>query len=227
MTQGLLELGEVLLASSRRRLETVSRNVANATTPGYKSEIDFEQVQSAEASNTARSNLDAGPLRLTQGRFDFAIAGDGFFQVRAGEQLLYTRAGAFHRDTEGRLADAAGAILQSMDGGDLIVAADADISADGVVSERGAPIARIGIFAPFEDATLTRVSGLYFQTDAISPIENAQIRPGMLEGANVALASEMLDMMTAIRGAEIGARVVQTYDTLIGQTISTFTRRQG
>lgn len=226
MTQGLLELGEVLLASSQRRLDAVSRNVSNATTPGYKSELNFEDALGASAAQAPSSNLEPGALRVTGARFDLAIAGPGFFHVRAGEHAFYTRAGAFLRDGDGRLVDGAGAVLQSADGSDLIIAADAEIAGDGTILERGLPVARVGIFALNPDDPLERVNGAYFRSAHASLLDHPEVRQGMLEGANVDMASEMLDMMGALRSAEIGARVVQTYDTLIGQTISTFSRGQ-
>ena len=59
-------------------------------------------------------------------------------------------------------------------------------------------------------------------TENTAPI----VRQGMIEGSNVDLPVEMLSTMAALRQAEIGARVVQTYDSLIGQTISTLGRTQ-
>lgn len=228
MSEGLLELGEVLLASSQRRLEAVSRNVANATTPGYKAELEFESALGAAGANApaAATDFRPGPLQSTGGRFDLAISGPGFFQVRAGDQLFYSRTGAFERDGEGRLVDASGSVLQSIDGGDVTLAADAEILPDGVIVEQGAPIGRIGVFTPDPDAPLRRVSGTYFSAAAMSPVQHPHLQRGMLEGANVELAGEMLGMMAAVRSAEVGARIVQTYDTLIGQAISTFSRGQ-
>jgi flagellar basal body rod protein FlgG len=52
------------------------------------------------------------------------------------------------------------------------------------------------------------------------------VRQGALESANVEMSEEVITMMAALRRAEAGARVVQAYDTLTGQALSTFGRVQ-
>jgi flagellar basal-body rod protein FlgF len=233
MPGGLLEIGEMLLATSQRRLDTVSQNVANASTPGFKSDALFESALQATTIEGAggRLSLDTdfsqGALRGTGRSLDLAIAGPGFFELRAGDQVYYTRAGAFERDSAGRLVDIQGFALQSSDGGDIVLASSqVEILSDGVILEGGAPVARVGVFDATAPETLTRVGGNYFAArEGVAPVAEINLRQGMLEAANVDMAAQMLDMMTAIRSAEVGARVVQAYDTLIGQTISTFGRR--
>jgi flagellar basal-body rod protein FlgG len=51
---------------------------------------------------------------------------------------------------------------------------------------------------------------------------SVRLRQGMVEGSNVSLGSEMVTMMTAVREAESGARLLQVYDDLIGRAITTF-----
>lgn len=234
MTQGLLELGEIMLAASQRRLDIVSRNVANASTPGFKKDVMFEATLDASsrggvANVAVTTDFEQGAMRVTGRGLDLAIAGPGFFQVRAGERHYYTRSGAFERDGGGRLVNAQGFALQSADGGDVIVGANAtEILSDGVVLEAGLPVARIGVFEADDTAMMRGLGGTMFEAPAGTMRQGlaVNLRQGMLEAANVDMAGEMLDMMAAIRSAEVGARVVQAYDTLIGQSISTFGRGQ-
>src|SRR5262245_50188482 len=108
MTTGLLELGEILLSASQRRLEVVSANVANATTPGFKRTDAFENALSEAVSrNSALSTVtdfDQGALRATGRPFDLAISGPGFFQLRGENGAYYSRSGQFERLPDGRLA---------------------------------------------------------------------------------------------------------------------------
>jgi flagellar basal-body rod protein FlgG len=232
MPIGLLELGEILLAASQRRLEAVSYNVANATTPGYRKTLVFEHALD-EARRTpsiaVASEFAQGPLRATGRPFDLALSGPGFFQVRGEERLYYTRAGQFERTGEGRLVDAQGSALQTADGADLIVGAGhVEILSDGTVLEDEAPVARIGVFVAQQESALEAVSGAFFVAlpEAMREASRPVVRQGALELSNVDMADEMLDAMSALRAAEVGARIVQNYDTLIGQTISTFGRGQ-
>jgi flagellar basal-body rod protein FlgG len=94
------------------------------------------------------------------------------------------------------------------------------------VLEDGLPIARLGVFEAVEGATIEALGGALFRASdgAMREVETPLVRQGMLESANVDLSREMIDMMAAMRQAEIGARIVQAYDGLVGQSITTFGR---
>jgi flagellar basal-body rod protein FlgF len=228
VTTGLLELGEIMVAGAQRRLETTSHNVANLSTPGFKRRVSFQET----TNNTAASlqfSTDFAPsaMRVTGQQFDIAIASNGFFRLRGENGVYYTRSGQFARDGEGRIVDGQGLALQTADGLDLVVSgASVEILEDGVVIDNGAPVARLGVFELTPDARLERISGAHFSAADASMQSVAQplLRQGMLEGSNVELSAEMMTMMSAMRQAEVGARVIQTYDSLIGQTISTLGR---
>lgn len=227
---GLLELGEIMVVGAQRRLETVSHNVANLATPGFRKGVAFEEVIANSANTLAFStDFTSGALRLTGQPLDLAIASGGFFRVRGADGVYYTRAGQFSRDAEGRVVDGQGLVLQTADGQDLIVSsARIEIAEDGAVLENGVPIARVGLFECAPDVQLERVGGAYFAAPAeiMQEVASPLVRQGMVEGSNVDLPGEMIAMMTALRQAEVGARVVQTYDSLIGQTISSLGRVQ-
>jgi flagellar basal-body rod protein FlgF len=232
---GLIEIGEVMMVTSERRLELVSQNITNASTPGFKKSVNFEQAISAQSSLSqpqarvsARPDLTQGPLRQTGRPLDIALAGDGFFQLRANDgRIFYTRNGQFSRSAEGRITGVHGYSLQTADGGDLVLSSDhSEIVNDGTVLENGAPVARIGLFAPRDAADVESIGGTLFtaRDDAMHEVSSPLLRQGMLESSNVDNAGEMLQMMAAMRQAEAGARVVEAYDSLLGQSISTFGR---
>jgi flagellar basal-body rod protein FlgF len=232
MTTGLLELGEIMVTAAQRRLETVSQNVTNLTTPGFRTGVSFQDSLPSETQAgalTLSTDFTQGSMRATGGMFDLALASSGFFRVKGESGVFYTRAGQFSRDSEGYLVDAQGMRLQTADGSDLVVGANPiEVASDGVVIEDGVPIGRIGVFETIPDAELARFTGAYFSApeDAMADVNAPVVRQGMVEGSNVDLPSEMLDMMSALRQAEIGARVVQAYDGLIGQAITTLGRVQ-
>jgi flagellar basal-body rod protein FlgF len=233
MPPGLIELAEITLATAQRRLDAISQNVSNIATPGYKAQVGFQEAISATGNREPRvsfsSNLNAGALRETGRRFDLAIVGSGYFMVRGEDETFFTRNGQFDLDAQGRLLTSQGYALQSSDGGDVMIRRpDAEIASDGTVLEDGAPVSRVGVF------NLTRPEGVNGGGELFRAVESdlqvepdAQIRQGMVEGGNVELANEMIEMMKALRLAEAGARVVQAYDSLIGQSINTFGRGGG
>jgi len=232
---GLIELGEVMMTRSERHLELTSQNISNVSTPGYKRHVSFEtsidEAHAAElggAAVTSRPDLEQGALRQTGRSLDLAISGTGFFLLRSEDgHAVYTRNGQFSRDSAGRMVSVEGYPLQVAGGGELTLSGEhAEILNDGTVLEDGAPVARIGIYSPDETAQLVAQSGTLFAAPdaAMHEVSSPLVRQGALESANVDNASEMLQLMASMRQAEAGARVVEAYDTLIGQSISTFGR---
>jgi flagellar basal-body rod protein FlgF len=237
MSGGLLEIGEVVLANSQQRLETVSRNVANVSTAGFKRQVSFGSVLSGELPVTQTAPIEPtftdfsqSALRATGLPFDLALTGPGFFRMRSEDGVFfYSRNGQLDRGADGLLRNAQGLILQAAGGGDVIIAdPGAEILGDGVVLEHGLPVARVGVFAPIDPSEMTAIGGVaYSAAGEMSEVTAPAIKQGMIETANVEMATEMVTMMEALRSAEIGSRIVQTYDTLINSTISTFGRSSG
>lgn len=105
------------LSAQQTRLDTISANIANINTPGYKStRADFKDalyntmvdpvLQNSAANNLLAGSgvvLDATNINMNQGvsmstdqPLDFAIEGSGFFQVQTPSgETLYTRSGSF------------------------------------------------------------------------------------------------------------------------------------
>ncbi len=116
-----------LLAQSTK-ITTISDNIANLNTVGYKGyTTDFlSLVQSAgnsvlDSHNGARSSSrqdvsKQGEISPSGKVTDIAVNGDGLFVVTdsttAGSSLIYTRAGAFSPDKDGNFRNSAGFYLQ-------------------------------------------------------------------------------------------------------------------
>jgi len=144
------------LTANQAWIDSISNNVANMQTVGYKrSQINFQdmvqQVGTQDATGTTDITLMSGAgiqvsnqtqvftpgdVRQTSNPLDVAIQGDGFFEVELPNgELAYTRAGRFHVGTDGQLTLNNGQTLTS----DLRVPPDAasvQIQPDGVVKAR-------------------------------------------------------------------------------------------
>lgn len=236
---GLVDSAAAILASAERRLEAAAQNVANASTPGFKRQASFAEALGTAEGVTAEGAGARLPAQktyvdFTQGRLsetgsplDLAVHGPGLLRLRDGGGFIYARGGSFALGADGVLADAAGRVLQQSGGGDLaLTGPDFEILADGTVLEGGLPAARIGLYEAADPAALTALGGTGFTApdSAMSEAEGSQIRQGFLEKSNVTMSDEMVAMMAALRQAEGGGRVVQYYDELIGQAITTFSR---
>ncbi|MBW8311250.1 MAG: flagellar basal-body rod protein FlgF [Rhizobium sp.] len=97
------------LFSFSRSLDTVSNNVSNMNTPGFRgSDTFFENVNGGRGTSVSGEGLRTTPgdVRQTGNATDLAIDGNGFFILRdADGNLHYTRAGQFRFDDQGFLVD--------------------------------------------------------------------------------------------------------------------------
>jgi flagellar hook protein FlgE len=124
------------LRAHQTKMDVTGNNIANVNTVGYKgSQTVFQDTLSqvvraggAPAADRGGTNpaqvglgvkLAATTTNWTQGATqttgrstDFMIEGDGFFVTRAGTENLYTRAGSFDFDGEGKLVTPNGGVLQ-------------------------------------------------------------------------------------------------------------------
>lgn len=93
------------LKSTSAQMDTISHNIANGSTAGFKSSrTEFQDVYSAtfgggQANGVAvsgvRQSFATGSMTTTGRNADLAINGDGFFMVENNGQKFYTRAGIF------------------------------------------------------------------------------------------------------------------------------------
>jgi flagellar basal body rod protein FlgG len=215
-------------------MEAVSRNVSNASTAGYKKQIALAQnapdatrpLDGGIAEIRFLTDLGQGRLRETGKPLDLAIFGTALLQLRDGQDLVYSRGGSFALGEGGAVLDSAGRILQQAGGGDLILdSQDVEILGDGTVLKGGLPAGAIGLFESGGPGMVRVSGGSAFHSSVMPPeTSGSTLRQGQLESSNVVMSDEMIAMMTAVRQSEGGARLIQAYDQLIGQAVTTFSR---
>ncbi|WOJ88654.1 flagellar hook protein FlgE [Methylocapsa polymorpha] len=110
------------MSAQATNLATISENIANANTTGYKQASTafqdlVDQISSSSSAYNAggvgtlvRYNvLEQGSLANTTSSTDLAIQGNGFFLVQGADGNTYlTRAGSFMPDASGDLVNSAG-----------------------------------------------------------------------------------------------------------------------
>jgi flagellar basal-body rod protein FlgG len=232
----IIEIAGIILARSDWRAELSAQNIANITTPGYKSQRSFDTMIDTIAgddmfSTAVHKDTDwtDGKLASTHNDLDLAIAGNGFFVVRQGDKTFYTRAGHFVRDADGHVLTADGARLQAA-GGDLKVQGSMiTIDNDGTLHDGNKASQQIAL-VDFADKTALRDAGndLYMGNGGgPQPVASPDIHQGMLEASNVSDATEMITLMTSLRSAETGQKIVQLYDDLMAQAATSFGQGAG
>ncbi|ACB86380.1 flagellar basal-body rod protein FlgG [Natranaerobius thermophilus] len=183
----------------------------------------------AKNSATLR-DFSTGSMQETEQDFDLAIEGDGFFIIEGTEgEEYYTRDGSFKIDGEGNLVTSDGLHVQSFDGEIPQEATNVSITEEGRVIatlEDGETdeIGEIEIASFINPAGLeAQGSNLYSATAASGdasvglPGENGrgQLQQGFLEGSNVNIAEEMVNMITAQRAYETNSKSIQSTDEMM------------
>lgn len=121
---GSIYIGLSGLNAYSKGLQTISNNVANLNTPGFKGAsvkftdvfstggggLTFSSGPSADKSGGgvrfAEGGIDyrQGDLRQTGGDLDLAIQGSGFLVLKKGEDTYYARTGQFSVNEKGQIA---------------------------------------------------------------------------------------------------------------------------
>lgn len=95
--------------------DLVSQTVAGASAPGAdRGGVNPKQVGLGSQLATIDTLHGQGSSQFTGNTLDLAITGDGFFIVKEGNEDVYTRAGNFYMDREGRLVDGDGRFVQGL-----------------------------------------------------------------------------------------------------------------
>jgi len=154
--ENLIDAAIGILGRAEARLETVSSNIANVTTPGYKARSSFaEQLNVSEAEVGGSGSLalmeftqyGQGTLSISGNQFDVALSGMGMFQVMNEEVSFFVRDGRFSLDQDGVLVDTHGFQVADESGGAIrLDQGPVEILGDGTVLQNGLPQAKIGVF---------------------------------------------------------------------------------
>ncbi len=191
----------------------------NLETPGISQEISpytppFEQV----------TDFSSGPLMHTGNTLDFAINGDGFFSVRTGNGIEYTRKGNFILREDGVLTTMDGFPVLSdsgeivLDGNEITVDGDGNIYVDG----DGAGTFAIVDF-PKKGALRKTGNNRFMNTDpdtiGTKPGKST-INQGYVEKSNVNAIRAMTDMIETLRVFETYKKVIQSADDATSKSIN-------
>lgn len=248
--------GKTGLINQQVRMDTIADNIANINTVGYKtSRLDFQdalyqsyygrdysmenaeqETQNIQKGNgvmvggIAKDFFNNGSIQTTHRELDFALEGEGFFEVMdPNGNLLYTRQGTFDLSVE-----ADGAYLVTADGNYVLnpqgqrIAAPLDTSSIAV-SDDG----RILFTSPdgeYENSfalyTFTNKTGLsvagganYQRTEASGDMrvaDDVKVHQGCTEMSNVRMEQEMTRLIRTQRAFSLASRCVTVSDDMEG-----------
>lgn len=241
--------------AQQTNLEVIANNIANINTTGFKrARAEFsdllyqtERLQGVPSrandnivpegasiglgvKTTAIRNLHIqGSLTSTGNKFDFALVGNGWFEVEGADgETLYTRAGAFNTNANGELVTADGysvlpAITVPTDAVEVIVNKTGQVFArlDGQTDLQQLGQLQLANFA--NEAGLEPLGdNLFKETVASGPATTgvpgdpgfATIEQGYLENSNVDPVREITELISAQRAYEMNSKVIQAADEM-------------
>ncbi|MEW5967808.1 MAG: flagellar basal-body rod protein FlgF [Pseudomonadota bacterium] len=210
---------------------TTAHNLANATTTGFRAQIDQFRavpVQGAPLAtrafvvdSTTGSDFRAGAIQHTGRELDVAVQGAGWLAVRAADgSEAYTRNGSLKADENGVLQTRDGLAVQG-DGGpiaippgrNLAVARDGTISLvpDGSDATGLTAVGRLKLVNPPEGELVRGDDGLFrLKSGAPAAADpNVNLVSGAVEASNVNVVDEMVNMISLARQFEMQMKILQ------------------
>lgn len=244
--------------SLETKLDVIANNMANINTTGFKKDrANFEDIfyrqyrlpgaEDADGTRTAtgievglgtrvsstQSNFKQGSFETTNNPLDFAVEGDGFFQVRnPNGDPYYTRAGNFNLNADGQIVLGSAqngyvlepAISVPPEATGIVVTADGQVQYSTQNSTSLTTLGQIQL-AKFvnPDGMIKLGDNLYQRTDASGDPTTGNpgkdgfgnIRQGFLEASNVEPVNELIDLITTQRSFELNSQVVQAGDQIM------------
>lgn len=254
------------MIAQQNAVDTISNNLSNVNTTGYKKEtVEFKTLlYSKLQTKTTDHNNDPKPVigqvgagvrtasitsRYTQGsllatgnNLDFAIEGEGFFQVQMPDgSVAYTRNGAFSLSmgVDGlTLCNSDGFPLLATDGQPIVFAPELDssritIDEDGRFWYRNPDETISSLDKTFGLAQFTNPTGLLKLSGSLAAATEASGEPRLeaedpaisrskvlskyLEGSNVETVDEMVNLIVAQRAYEMNSKVITASDEMLQQ----------
>jgi len=222
--------------AQQNRLDSLSSDIANVNTPGYKPlrqgfrDLLYSQTgiatqggiqAGAGAATTDLGRADSqGNITTSDNNLDIAVSGPGYFQVKNAQgKSLLTRNGHLQIDPRGRLAMQDGNLLQPTIQLPKGTQQDAvSIAANGNVAVGGKVLGQIKILTVQSPSHLAPSGNDTFAVTAQSgPAKAATgttIQQGAIEMSGVQVSDAMTEMIQTERAYQLASRAITTQDKI-------------
>lgn len=172
-----------------------------------------------------------GVIKPTGNNFDFALDGEGYFEVLTPQGPQLTRSGAFKIDGTGTLTTKEGfpVLLEGIEGNEearliRLSSSNINVSETGQVYENGELIGRLSLQKETNPEVLKKVgSSLYTRNQTIDSERipaQVLVKQGFIEMSNVNIVNEMTDMIAATRAFESTQKAIQAFDQMNSKMVN-------
>jgi flagellar basal-body rod protein FlgG len=210
-----------------RKLESVSNNLANAETIGFKKDtISFDLKFKAQVNK----DFSQGSFQTTGNALDVALSGEGFFKIETPEGIRYTRNGNFSLDLNGVLVDQNGNPVLGQGGAIVIVGEEEMVEEALSINQIGEIMLGEEIIDTLDIVTFEDKRKLEREaenllsykgptTDEIQ-VEQTVVQHRTLENSNIQVVDEMVRMIDYHRMFETFTKSILTFDEVDNKAIN-------
>lgn len=211
---------------------TITRNLAHASTSGYKRQVtDFANALaaaqtagesssgSAMVQGSTSTDFTQGQLVHTGRNLDLGLDGKGFFVVDTPQGELYTRAGVFNLSPQGTLVDYAGRPVAGEQGPITlprnISTSRLTVAMDGTVSAEGRKLGKLKIVQFAKSSQLEEAGECSYKASPnAEKVDSSgnRVRQEYQEASNVVPIQEMVQLIQVSRLYEASAKSITTQD---------------
>ena len=222
----------------RRRLQFQDLLYQNLVMPGTAATQQTTVAAGLQIGLGARSAASEiiqlqGDMSATGNPLDIAIEGQGFFQITLPSgDIGYTRSGAFHLDAQGNVVTSDGnpmepSITIPQGATSITIGSDGTVSATLVGQQAAQQVGNIQLAIFANPGGLNSVGKNLFLATTASGDPTlgtpggtdglGEVQQGFLEGSNVSVVDEFIQMIVAQRSYEANSRVVKAADEMFQQ----------
>lgn len=265
MYQGFYNLTSGMI-TQQRALNTISNNMVNAQTAGYKSDTlvsrTFQEEMLVRTGRRNKGNatplsatskirraeqtyttFEQGTFDPTDGKYDVAISGPGWFAIQTQGGVQYTRNGSFTVRDDGTLEISGIGTVMGIDNqpiripnedfnidsyGNIISTRPNENAGDPLTGQNGnldQPVSygTIRIVGFQDEGTLHKEdNGMYTSPAEAGATVNGtgetKLLHGMLERSNTNLVQEMTTMISSQRAYQSAAQMLRMYDSVMSKS---------
>ncbi|WP_251860467.1 flagellar basal-body rod protein FlgG [Clostridium sp. Marseille-Q2269] len=238
------------MISLEAKQDTISSNLSNASTVGYKStNLAFKKFEDVLMENYDKklgnrniknvigrlsmgNKIDEVNNLFTQGILqdtgkptDFAVEGRGFFTIENNGTNYYTRDGHFHIDARGYLVNDSGYNVMGMNF-NTRARQPIYVGNSKMTTDPNGNISLNGVpsytfeISDFNDYNSLRKIGNNLFEGNNAINAGGIVRQNSLEKSNVNITNEMVNMLTTMRSFETSQKIVQSIDETLGKTVN-------
>ena len=246
------------MMTQMNNMDVVTNNIANVDNTAFKKDTNVVQSFSEELmkifddktrslvkrDNTigkvslgnfvteVSTDFSTGSMKKTEGTYDLAIDGEGFFVVETlnkdgSTSEKYNRDGSFTINNNNELVTKEGNYVLGENGRIVIPSGKVIISEKGSIYSNGEFVDKLKL-VDFENKETLRKYGdnLYDKiNETVEKPFQSDILQNHIETSNVNVVNEMVKMINVSRIYELNQKMVQSHDTILGKAVNEIAKK--